>query len=518
MLDEKGAIRKDPGGRLSVALVYPNTYFVGMSNLGLHTMYRVLNAHPGIVCERFFTDFERSVESSRPLREFQVVSFSVSYELDWVNMLHILKSNSIPLLSKDRPNGPIVLAGGAAATINPEPVAEVLDACFLGEGEPLADALQNAFSQSTGRGEFLERLQKTQGVYIPELTTPVYEGDAIRGFEGKRPGISVVEPFEDPGYSVILTNRTVFADMFLLEIARGCPYRCKFCTAREIYSPFRPVDVSNLKGVFEKASHSGKKLGLVSTSLNNHPQLSTILSEIDSMGLKIAPPSLRLGMISDDLLHYLKESRVGGVTLAPETGSDSLRSSLGKVVSNEAILDDVTSLVKSGIRDIKLYFMVGVPGEEPADIDAVIDLVKRIRQVFILVSKGNRRMGKVSVSINTMVPKPHSRYERVGMIEPAEAKKRIRKIARGLSSQSNVSVSFEGPKWAYLQGMIARGDRRVLDVLARMAGEPQSKWQGILKEWPRNPDYYALRERNADEVLPWDFSSPAAVCRQSGGE
>lgn len=516
MSDEKGAVRKDPGGKLNVALVYPNTYFVGMSNLGLHTMYRVMNAHPGIVCERFFTDFERSVETSRPLQEFQIIAFSVSYELDWINMLQILQENSIPLLSRDRPAGPIVLAGGAAATINPEPVAEVLDVCFLGEGEPLADILHEAFSQSASRSEFLERLHKARGIYVPGLTTPVYEGETITGFEGKKPEISIDDPLESPGHSVIFTNRTVFADMFLTEIARGCPYRCKFCTARQIYSPFRPVEAENLKGVFEKASSSGKKLGLVSTSLNNHPQLSSILSEIDSMGLRIAPPSLRLGMIRDDLLHYLRKSGVNGVTLAPEAGSDSLRSSVGKVVTNEGILEDVTSLVQGGIRDIKLYFMVGIPGEEPEDIDAIIDLVKRIRQVFILVSKGNRRIGKVSVSINTMVPKPHSRYERESMIEPAEAKKRIRKVATSLGSQSNVSVNFEGPKWAYLQGMIARGDRRVLDVLVRMAGQPQSRWQGILKDWPRNPDYYALRQRCEDELLPWGFYSSPVVCRDEG--
>ncbi len=306
--------------------------------------------------------------------------------------------------------------------------------------------------------------------------------------------------------------------MFLAEIARGCPYHCKFCTAREIYSPFRPVGVKDLQDVFEKALSSGRKLGLVSTSLNNHPQLSEILSEISSRGIRIAPPSLRLGMISKELLDYLKESKVNGVTLAPEVGSDNLRSSLGKVVSNETILEDVTALISSGIRDIKLYFMVGLPGEEHDDIDAVIDLTRRIRQVFVHVSKGNKRIGKIALSVNTMVPKPHSRYERVGMIEPGEAKKRIRKISKGLSAQSNVSVSFEGPKWAYLQAMIARGDRHILDVLIEMAGREPSQWQEVLKQWPRNPDYYAIRERDGDELLPWSFYSlySRSPCRDIG--
>ncbi|MFY9399028.1 MAG: radical SAM protein [Desulfomonilia bacterium] len=508
MWHETGAVRKDPGGRLNVALVYPNTYFVGMSNLGLHTMYRELNAHPGIVCERFFTDSPRSVESSRALNDFQLVAFSVSYELDWIGMVKILIDNRIPIRARDRGSGPLVMAGGAAATINPEPAAEALDLCFLGEGEPLAGALFDAFSSSTSRGEFLERLSTVPGVYLPSLTSPVYEEEQqIVGFKGPRPVISVVEPFERPGYSTILTDSTVFKDLFLVEIARGCPFQCKFCTAREIYSPFRPVKMEHLMPVLEKAAVTGRKLGLVSTSLNNHPQLGELLEEVSSLGLKIAPPSLRLGMISEMLLTYMKDSGVNEATLAPEVGSDELRAGLGKRVSREAILEDVVSLVKGGILNLKLYFMVGLPGEQQEDLDEAVDLVKRIRQTFIQVSRGNRRIGRVSVSINAMVPKPHSRYERAAMVPPAEAKKRIRRIAKGLSSQSNVTVSFEGPKWAYLQALISRGDRRVLELIARMASVDASRWQEVLRGWPRNPDYYALRERGPDEVLPWSFFS-----------
>jgi radical SAM superfamily enzyme YgiQ (UPF0313 family) len=516
MSDETGVIRKDPGGRLNIALVYPNTYWVGMSNLGVHTMYRIFNDHPAIACERFFLDSDRSIESGRRLTDFHVIAFSVSYELDWINMLAILMKNGIPLKARERGGTPIVLAGGAAATINPEPVAEILDLCFLGEGEPLGDALADAFSGSAGREEFLEKLSRVQGVYLPDRTTPAYEGETLRGFTGGTPGISVVEPFDTPGYSVVLTDKTVFQDMFLAEIARGCPYHCKFCTAREIYAPFRPAPLEGLEPIFEKARDSGKKLGLVSTSLNNHPKLAGILARISDLGIRIAPPSLRLGMISGELLQYLEESRVNSVTLAPEVGSDSLRSALGKGVKNEDILRDVTSLVSRGVRDIKLYFLVGVPGETLGDIDAVIDLTKRIRQVFIQVSKGNRRLGKISLSVNTMVPKPHSRYQRSAMLEAGEAKARIRRIVKGLSSQSNVTVSFEGPKWAYLQSLIARGDRRVLEVLTEMAGREPGQWQGVLKAWPRNPDYYAVREIGEDEVLPWSFyslfgSSPCAA-------
>ncbi len=513
MSDETGVIRKDPGGRLNIALVYPNTSFIGMSNLGLHAMYRVLNADPDVVCERFFLDEDLSMESSRPLRDFPVIAFSVSYELDWINMLRIMIRNNIPVRSRDRRGSPFVMAGGASATINPEPVADALDLCFLGEGEPLAGVLSEAFFGSADRDAFLERLSTVNGVYVPEHTFPVYRGERLEAFQGERPCLSVLSPFDNPAYSVILTDKTVFRDMFLTEIARGCPFHCKFCTAREISSPFRPVDVSILEPIFDMAQASGKKLGLVSTSLNNHPGLPDILSSISVRGVRIAPPSLRLGMISDDLLMYLKESRVNGVTLAPEVGSDKLRSDLGKAVSNERIMADVTALVAHGTRDIKLYFMVGVPGEDEEDIDAVIDLVKHVRQVFIQVSRGNKRIGRIQLSVNTMVPKPHTLFEREPMLGVEEAKKRIRKIVKGLASQSNVTVSFEGPKWAYLQSLIARGDRNVLEVLSGMASQEPARWQEVLRQWPRNPDYYAARRYGEDEVLPWSFFSTGGQAR-----
>lgn len=505
MLDETGSVIKDPGGKLNIALVYPNTYWVGMSNLGVHTMYRVFNDHPGICCERFFLDHERSVESGRALQDFHIIAFSISYELDWIYMVQILMKNRIEPKAADRGGSPIVMAGGSAVTMNPEPVADAVDMFFLGEGETLVDILYEAFTEGGTYNGFLDRLQNTPGVYVPARTTPVTHGDTIVGHSGPSPVLSVVNPLKTPGHTAIITEQTVFKDMYMMEIARGCPYQCRFCTAREIYSPFRPVKIEDLKPVLDTAQGFGKKIGLVSTSLNNHPQSAALFEEINSRGMKIAPPSLRLGMIKADLLGALRESKVTGVTVAPETGSEALRKSIGKGIDNDTIISDVHALISCGVKDLKLYFMVGLPGEDSADIDALIDLVKRIRQSFIHVSKGNKRLGKLSVSINTMVPKPHTPYERVEMIGVAEAKERIRKITKALKRQSNVTVSYEGPKWAYLQALLARGDRKVLDVIIEMAKRDAGQWQEVLRQWPRNPDYYALRCRPDDEVLPWSF-------------
>jgi radical SAM superfamily enzyme YgiQ (UPF0313 family) len=223
------------------------------------------------------------------------------------------------------------------------------------------------------------------------------------------------------------------------------------------------------------------------------------------MGISIAPPSLRLGNISPDLIRLIERSGTKGVTIAPETGSEHLRKSISKDISNEVILNDIEALVSAGIRDIKLYFMIGLPGETINDVDSIIDLVKRCRQGFIKVSKGNRRIGNIQVSINTFVPKPHTDFERTEMVDIKDAKMRLKRIEDGLKHQSNVRLSYEGPKWAYLQAVIARGDRHVLELIIRLAAVAESNWQDALKSWERNPDYYALRKRGDDEILPWGF-------------
>jgi len=499
LTSEKGTVRKEPGGKLSIALVYPNTYWVGMSNLGLHTLYRTLNRHPGIVCERFFTDHPRSVENRRPLSDFPIIAFSVSYELDWINVIRILMDNKIELKAAKR-SGAIVMAGGTAVTMNPEPACRILDVCFLGDGEGAADMLHEAFTLSSSRTEFFDRLEGQCGIYLPARFNPVEPGG-----EPRPPRLSIMDPLNSPAYSSVLTTDTAFGDMFLVETARGCPYHCKFCTARAIYAPFRPVPIEALLPVLDEAKASGLKLGLVSTSLNNHPQAAGLYAEILARGLAIAPPSLRFGMITPELLEHIRLSKVKGVTLAPETGSEALRRAIGKPIPNEAILEDIERLIASGIRDIKLYCMVGLPDETLNDIDATIDLIKRIRQSFIKVSRGNKAVGTLSVNINTFVPKPHSTFERAPMITVNEAKTRIKRLAKGLAGTSNMSVSFEGPKWAYLQAVIARGDRRVFDLIHMLALNPENRWQEVLKNWPANPDYYALRSRPAQERLAWEF-------------
>ncbi len=492
-MHEKGAVRKDPGGRLNIALIYPNTYFVGMSNLGIHAMYRAFNAHPGIVCERFFSDFPRSLENSRPISDFHIAAFSVSYELDWINAARFLKDTKIPVLASERKGAPVVVAGGAAVTMNPEPVADMLDICFLGDGEPAPEMLYEAFIKSSGYEEFLDRLEGRPGIYIPgRLINTAFS-------------CSTINPVQSPAHTAIVTETTAFGDMFLVETARGCPFSCMFCAARKIYSPFRAVKLEDLIPVFEKAKDSGLKLGMVSASLNNHPQTADMFEVIRAIDINIAPPSLRLGMITPGLIRLIERSGSKGITLAPETGSESLRKDVSKDISNATILNDIEALVSAGIMDIKLYFMIGLPGETLEDVDSIIDLVKRCRQSFIRISRGNKRIGNIQVSVNTFVPKPRTDFERMEMVDIKDAKRRLKRIEDGLRHQSNIRLSYEGPKWAYLQAVIARGDRHLLELIVRLADIQESHWQDALRSWERNPDYYALRKRGEDEILPWEF-------------
>jgi len=515
VVHETGTVTKDPGGKLNIALVYPNTYWIGMSNLGLQTMYRRFNEDPGIVCERFFTDYPRSVETSRPLQDFHIIAFSISYELDFIECIRILNENNITLHAGHRSGRPVVMAGGPAITSNPEPMADVFDICFLGDGETLPDPICRAFQESPDYERFLDRMITVPGIYIPARTRPVMAGDAITGYEGPSPRLSLIQELREPARTSIFTRNTAFGDMFLVEVARGCPFSCRFCSAREIYSPYRPVPMKQLLPAFDEAIKHCRKIGLVSTSLNNHPDASALFREASARGLDMAPPSLRAGMIGRELLEALATSGVKGITLAPETGSDDLRFSIGKRIRNETILEDVRALVDGGIRDIKLYFMVGLPGETSGHIDEMIDLIKRVRQTFILVSRGNRKIGTVGVSINTFVPKPHTPFERQAMVNIGDARARLTRIGKAIKKESNVSVSYEGPKWAYIQSLFARGDRRVLDLILAMAKTDSASWQRLLRDWPRNPDYYALRERPADEILPWTFYSTGCSSRIS---
>lgn len=497
MSAEVGAVVKNPGGKLNIALVYPNSYFVGMSNLGLQTMYHEFNRLEGICCERFFTDRPRSVESGRRLSDFNIVAFSVSYELDWLNVIQILDANKIALKTAERGGAPLVVAGGPAVTMNPEPMAEILDLAFLGDGEGLGDEILAAFETARDYEGFLDQLEGRPGVYIPARLKPLHEGGILQGFKGGPLRPRCCEPLTTPAQSRIFTPDTSFGDMFLLEIARGCAFNCRFCTARGIYDPFRPVKLEHLEPALDRAQASGLKLGLVTAALNSHPEASQLYQAIRSRKLRIAPPSLRAGLLKDELLELLSESRVSGITLAPECGDEGLRFAVGKRISDQTFLNDIGRLVESGIRDIKLYFMIGLPDETAEQSAAIVSFMQAAQAAYVAASRAKGRIGRLGVSINVAVPKPGTAYERAALLESRAVKARVEALRAGLKQIPNLDVGFESPKSAMLQALIARGGRELNEDLIKLARGANPA--AIIKATPQ------AGAPLTEACLPWSF-------------
>lgn len=497
MSAEVGAVVKNPGGKLNIALIYPNTYFVGMSNLGLQTMYHEFNQQDGICCERFFTDRPRSVESGRRLNEFNLVAFSVSYEPDWLNVIQILDANRIPLKTNERGGAPLVVAGGPAVTMNPEPAAELLDIAFLGDGEGLGAEILEAFAAARGYDDFLDRLEGRPGVYIPARLEPLYEDGVLQGFSGGPIRPRCVKALSEPAQSRLFTRDTSFGDMFLLEIARGCAFNCRFCTARGVYDPFRPIRLAQLEPALDRAAASGLKLGLITAALNSHPEAGQLYQAIRSRGLRIAPPSLRAGLLKDELLELLHESKVSGITLAPECGDEGLRFKTGKRIPDETFLNDIARLVESGIRDVKLYFMIGLPEETPQQCAAIVDFTRAASARFVEASRAHGRIGRLGVSVNVAVPKPATLNERSALLESREVKRRIETLRAGLKPIANLDVGFESPKSASLQTLIARGDRQTCATLISLARG--ATLNAAIKDLP------AFGAPLTSAVLPWSF-------------
>ncbi len=526
---EQNAFRKDWGGRISVALVYPNLYPVGMANLGFLTVYSLLNQHADIVCERvFFPDkAEReemartgtrpfSLETMRPLNAFDIIAFSLSYENDYPNVAALLAMAGIPVESGQRSNAfPLLTAGGPAAFLNPEPMAGIIDVFILGEAEEVLDEFLELYRQkqdrSRQRKELLHCLPSVDGIYVPALYRPQYKEDGtLAAFEAKAGAPEkikrrwVKDLDRHPPSATIITPETEFPGIYLLEIGRGCRRRCRFCSTGYIYRPVRYRNLDTLKPAFAAGLEKGLRLGLVCASFGDYPELKSLCRWFLESGSSLSAPSLRLDTLTDQLLETLQASGQKRVTLAPEAGSEKLRRAIGKFFTNEDILNIVDRITEYGIYGIRLYFMVGLPGEDETDLEAIIELTKDIRQQFIKKAKSSARMGEVRLSINPFVPKPCSAFQWCAMAEEGDLKKRLKKIRMALQKEPNITVTYGPARAAYLQALFARGDRRVLPfILAGASAKPD--WKRIFKKGKINPDFFVYRERRKEELLPWDF-------------
>lgn len=510
-----------------MALVYPNQYHIGMSNLGFQIIYKLFNEDPLIACERAFlpspdeiSHLEKrrapvfSLESQTPLNEFHVIAFSVTFENDSLNVLKILKLSGIPPRRQDREgyNFPLILAGGIVPSFNPEPLSEFVDAFIIGEGEEVVPELVLALKElpQRDRHSFLKHLSAIKGVYVPDGYRPVYDSagrfqrcETAEGYPEKIEKRYIESLDGHPGSSVVLTPHTEFGNMFLVEVGRGCSRRCSFCVVGHLWRPFRNRSPEVILREAERGLQFRKRIGLLGSAVCDHPQIHYIIKEINRMGGEVSTSSLLMDNIDEELVPLLLKGGRKTLTLAPEAGTERLRRLIHKGVKDEKILEAVGSLFSGGLLNLRLYFQVGLPTEANEDVEAIPALAKRIKHVMVSTAKEKGRLGDITLSISPFVPKPGTPFQWEAMDDIRSLEGKIKRIKKALSNVSNINIIHELPKYSYIQGLLARGDRKVGELLSK-ALDCGGDWMAALKEVNLNPDFYVLRQRDREETFPWD--------------
>ena len=524
---EVGYIRKPHANRLRVALAFPNTYFVGMSNLGLQTMYSLLNAHADVVCERFFLPPKQelaallqsgtrlvTIESQTPVRDFDVVAFSVSFEWDYTNVLTLLRLSDIPLWASERDyRHPLVVIGGAVTFVNPEPLAPFADVIAAGEGEALVPALVEACGIAS-RSQLLRTLAGHRGFYVPSFYDVTY-GDqgtiaAVTAREGtgapatvKKAALKTTEAC-DPPSTRIFTPDTEFGSRFLVEVVRGCANLCRFCWAGYNYLPVRAFPTDRILQLAREARAHATKAGLVSIALCDHPDIEHILVSLKDMGYSISPASLRLDDLTPSIVRLLHESGERSLTIAPETGSDRMRRVINKTVTNDEIEAAAELIFASGVENLKLYYMIGLPGEEDEDLVAIRDLTLRLRDIMMRHAKGRGRIGRIVASVNPLVPKPGTAYQWMAMERADVIERKMDRLRSLVAGIDNVWFNIKSERHSYYQALMSLGDRRVAPVI-EAAERNGGQWRKAVADTGVDGDFYIYRDRSTDTLLPWDI-------------
>ena len=524
--DETGTVIKDWGGKIPVGLIYPNRYFLGMSNLGFQTVYHRLNQLTNVVCERFFLPESEdmaaassgpgplSLESQRPMADFSIVAFSLAFENDYINLVHLLQLGKLSLYSSRRhQHEPLVAAGGVATFLNPEPIAPFIDVFLLGEAENVLENFIATWQEGRGNGLSREEqlahiAQRVSSAYVPSLFRVEHDTDGrLTSFEPlvdipkKIPARPAPIESEDPITSVITTPHTEFSDTVLVEIGRGCGRGCRFCAAGFVY---RPVRHRQSDKVVRAALNKGGKIGLLSSAVSDHPDIDAICLQLTKGGTSVSVSSLRADSVTPTMVDALRQSGLQTVTIAPEAGSKRLRQVINKNLTEEQVLDAVTLVISTGIPNLRLYFMLGLPTETEEDVAAIVTLVKKIKHEQLAIARGQRRLGTITLSVSSFVPKPFTPFQWVPFCDLSVLKKRIKKLKGALGSVANVKVHADVPRWAYVQALLARGDRKLAPLL-EIVSQKGGNWTQAIKAVNVNPEFYVYRERGRDELFPWDF-------------
>lgn len=521
--DEDSRVTVNPHAGQKVAIVYPNTYFVGMSNLGLHIIYEEINLRNDSVCERIFLPEKKeleaydktktplmSVETQRPMHQFDVVAFDVTFEMDYFHIPLMLRHGRVPIMGKDRTEfDPIVIAGGPCATFNPEPFADFIDAFIIGEGEGIVsrvlDIIRDGKMEGLDRHAILRQLANISGVYVPSLYMPIYSDDGeFKGYhiaEGAPKTIKRhFEILTSGGETVVATNYTEFGAMYIIEVARGCGRHCRFCMAGYCFRVPRVRPLEILKEGVDRAEKLGKKVGLMGAAISDYPEVDELVTYIRSKDMRYSCASLRADSLTQAVVDGLADSGQKTITIAPETGSERLRRVINKGISEEHLQNAATLSAKSGIQHMRLYIMIGLPTETDEDIEAIVGLAERTQAHMAEVGC----KGRLTLSINPFIPKPFTPFQWMAMDNQKTVEKKLQYIKKALQKNRRIEVLVESPKEAYIQGVLARGDRRLGAVLAACAADRGSKsFKAEMKAAGLDMDEMNYRERSFNEFLPW---------------
>lgn len=515
-------------GDVKIALVYPNSYYLGMSSLGFQVIYYELSNDLKTLCERgFLPDREHqeelirknkplfSYESRIPLEEFDIIAFSVSFESDYFNIPKVLHLARIPYLASERNsrNFPLVIAGGISVSYNPEPISDFVDAFLIGETEFVIHQLIDKFYDwkysDAEKRELLKELGKIDSVYIPSFYDVKYHADGT--IESIKPGFDVPSVVHGAiiddvdkvrGASAILTPNTEFSNVYLIEIARGCIWNCNFCVLKHARCPPRFRSLESVIELVEQAIEFTERVGLIGASVSDHPEIDEIAKKLLKLGFKISTASLRAETVSTALLDALAKSEQSTITIAPEVATEHLQKVINKRIPQDKLYFVIEEALKRGLFNIRLYFMVGVSGETQNDIDAIIDMCKKIRSIFLKHARETGVMPKLNLTVSPLVPKPHTPFERIAMDSYKSISSKLRYLRREFGKIGGINMSSASARLAHMEAVLSRGDRRLGRVISDVAVKNMS-WKQALRKHNLESDFYTQRDRPKDEILSW---------------
>lgn len=521
--EESGYYKYPFGTRHAMAICYPNTYEVAMSNLGMQIIYKMVNERPDWLCERaFLPDKELgrlyakektpllTMENQRPLCDFEIIGLSVSFEMDYFHIPEILEQGRVPVLAAARrDDDPLVVMGGPVAFFNPEPLSPFVDVCLIGEGEglmhPFLDAYMEGREEGLSRHDLLMKLAQLPGIYVPSLYVHEYDedGELVRITPEAGAPRHVKRQWQEltePGETVVATPHTEFGAMYLIEIARGCGRHCRFCMAGYCYRRPRVRPLDYVKQAVLRGKTLGKKIGLMGAAISDYPYIDELVTFIRSQGLAFSCASLRADSITPTIVKGLAESGQKTITLAPEAGSVHMRDIINKGITEDHLLHSIDLATAAGIRHVRMYIMIGLPMETDEDIQGIVDMTRRVQQHMAAI--GN--LSKITLSINPFIPKPCTPFQWMAMTDKKTVEKRLAYIKKSLDKDKQIEILAEPLRQCYIQGVLSRGDRRVGELLVKAHEYGGVKgWKRAVKELRFDVKRFLYSERDVQALLPW---------------